>query len=163
VLSSEKSKRAVIEVFLFEQTSDPFGTDISSCSLLDFSGIRESKIEIRIDQALRRKHMAHNHGKEYQIKIVREDGIEELSGWMNTTEQVAQTMLAVHGLQGKTYWLLVRNIVCPDCSDKEQILMECPITNIPSPRYMPHDSGYLQVVESKDRYALDFSAPMHTR
>ena len=40
--------------------------------------------------------MAHNHGNEYQIRIVREDGIEELSGWMNSTEQVAQAMLAVH-------------------------------------------------------------------
>jgi hypothetical protein len=156
-----ESKRAVIEVFLFEQTSDPFGTDILSSSLLDFSGIRESKIEIRIDQALRRKHMAHNHGKEYQIRIVREHGIEELSGWMNTTEQVAQTMLAVHGLQGKTYWLLVRNIICPDCPDKEQI-MEYPIMQTPSPRCIPHDSRYLQVVEARNQYSLGFSASRHT-
>jgi len=28
--------------------------------------------------------MAHNHGNEYQIRIVREDGTEELSGWMNS-------------------------------------------------------------------------------
>jgi len=105
--------------------------------------------------------MAHNHGLEYQIRIVREDGIEELSGWMNTPEQVAQTMLAVHGLQGKTYWLLVRNIICPDCSDREQI-MEYPIMHTPSPRFIPHDSRYLQVVESRNRYALSFSASRHT-
>ena len=29
--------------------------------------------------------MAHNHGYEYQIRIVHEDGIEELSGWMNSS------------------------------------------------------------------------------
>ena len=95
--------------------------------------------------------MAHNHGNEYQIRIVREDGIEELSGWMNSAEQVAQAMLAVHRPQGKTYWLLVRNIPCPDCSDREQIL-EYPIMDVPSPRYFPHDSCYLQVVGLKNRY-----------
>ncbi len=94
--------------------------------------------------------MAHNHGNEYQIRIVHEDGTEELSGLLNSIEQ------------GKTYWLLVRNILCHDCSDKKQITMECPITNIPSPRYMPHDSGYLQIVESRDRYSLGFSASRHT-
>ena len=36
--------------------------------------------------------MAHNHGNEYQIRIVHEDGTEELSGLMNSTEQVAQAM-----------------------------------------------------------------------
>jgi hypothetical protein len=101
--------------------------------------------------------MAHNHGNEYQIRIVREDGIKELSGWMNSTEQVIQTMLAVHRPQGKSYWLMVRNILCPDCSDREQI-MECPIMHAPSPRYIPHDSRYLQVAESRNRCTLDFSA-----
>jgi hypothetical protein len=104
--------------------------------------------------------MAHNHGNEYRIKIVREDGIEELSGWMNSTEQVAQTMLAVHRPEGKTYWLQVRNILCPSCSDREQIL-ECPIMQVPSPRYIPHDSRYLRVVESRNRYALNISASGH--
>ena len=33
--------------------------------------------------------MAHNHGKEYQIRVVHEDGTEELSGWMESEEQVA--------------------------------------------------------------------------
>ena len=52
--------------------------------------------------------MVHNHGNEYQIRTVREDGIEELSGWMNSREQIAQAMLAVRRPQGRTYWLLVR-------------------------------------------------------
>ena len=105
--------------------------------------------------------MAHNHGYDYRIRIVREDGVEELSGWMNSTEQVAQAMLAVHKSQGKTYWLLVRNILCPDCSDKEQIL-EYPIMDMPSARCIPHDSRYLQVVESKNRYAQGFTTSWHT-
>jgi hypothetical protein len=27
--------------------------------------------------------MAHNHGSEYQVRIVHEDGTEKLSGWLN--------------------------------------------------------------------------------
>ena len=104
--------------------------------------------------------MAHNHGYEYQIRIVLEDGIEELSAWMNSAEQVAQAMIAIHKPRGGTCWLLVRNIICPNCSDGEQIL-EYPIMDVPSPRCIPHDSRYLQVVESKNRYALGFSASIH--
>jgi hypothetical protein len=32
--------------------------------------------------------MAHSHGNEYQVKIVREDATEELGGWMNSEAQV---------------------------------------------------------------------------
>ena len=105
--------------------------------------------------------MAHNHGNEYQIRIVRKDGIEELSGWMNSAEEVAHTMLAVHGPQGKTYWLLVRKILCPNCSDRAQI-MEYPLMHLPSPRCIPHDSRYLQAVESRNQCALAFSASRHS-
>ena len=35
-----ESKRVVTEVFFFEQTADPFGTDSSSLNLLDFLRIR---------------------------------------------------------------------------------------------------------------------------
>ena len=105
--------------------------------------------------------MAHNHGNEYQIRIVREDGIEELSGWMNSTEQVTQVMLAVHRPQGKTYWLLVRNVLCPNCLDREHGL-EYPIMDIPSPRCMPHDSHYLLVSGSRNRSDLGFSTSWHT-
>jgi len=105
--------------------------------------------------------MAHNHGYEYQIRIVHANGIEELSGWMNSTKQVAQAMLAVGRPQGKTYWLLMRNALCPNCSDRGQIL-EYPIMDIPSSRFLPHDSHYLQVVASRSRYALGFSVSRHT-
>jgi hypothetical protein len=104
--------------------------------------------------------MAHNHGNVYQIRIVRENGTEELSGWMNGTEQVAQAMILTHRPQGTACWLMVRNIICPSCSDSEQI-SEYPIMNIPSARYIPHDSRYLQVVKARDRYALGFTASRH--
>jgi hypothetical protein len=92
------------------------------------------------------KQMAHRHGIEYQIRIVREDGIEELSGWMTSKEQVAQTMLSVQRPEGKSYWLLVRKIHCPYCTDREQT-MEYPIMYVPNTRYIPRGSSYLQGVE----------------
>jgi hypothetical protein len=105
--------------------------------------------------------MAHNHGNEYQIKIIFEDGTEELSEWMNCTDQVAQAMIAGHKPQGKTCWLRVRNIICPNCSDREQVL-EYPIMDIAFSRYIPHDSRYLEVAGSRNRYALGFSALRRT-
>jgi hypothetical protein len=103
--------------------------------------------------ALRRRQMAHDHGYEYQVKIVHENGTEELGGWINSEEQVVQAMAAVHRAQDKAYWLRERNVVCPDCFNKEQtIILECPITDFPSPRYRPHDSQYLVAVGSRNRY-----------
>lgn len=93
--------------------------------------------------------MTHSHGNEYQIRIVRRDGTEELSGWMHSTEQVAQTLHLTHGLQGTTCWLLVRNIICANCSETERVL-EYPIVNMLSARYIPHDSRYLQAAESRN-------------
>ena len=73
--------------------------------------------------------MAHNHGNEYQIRIVHENGTEELCGWMNSEARFAQAMAAVHRAQGNVYWLRERNVLCPDCFDKEQqIIMECPLS-----------------------------------
>jgi hypothetical protein len=96
--------------------------------------------------------MVHNHGYEYQIKIILEDGNEELSGWMNSTDQVAQAIIVVHKLQGKTCWLLVRNITCPNCSDREHVL-EYPIMDIPSPQCIPYDSRCLRAADSRNRYS----------
>jgi hypothetical protein len=102
--------------------------------------------------------MAHNHGNEYQVKIVHTDGIEELSAWMNS--QVAQQALAAdHRRRGKAYWLRERNVLCPNCLDSEQRIVEYPLTDIPSPRCSPHDSRYLLSVGSGDRYALAFTVP----
>ena len=91
-------------------------------------------------------------GNEYQVRIVYKDGTEELSGWMNSIEQVARTIILVCKPHDTTCWLLVRNIICPNFPDREQIL-EYPVMDIPSPRYNPHDSRYLQVGESRKRYA----------
>jgi hypothetical protein len=85
---------------------------------------------------------------EYEIKSIYEDGTVELSGWMNSTDQLAHAMAAVQRSQGKTHWLLVRR--------EDQIILECPITDIPSPRYSRHDSYYLVKVRSRDRYASGF-------
>ena len=101
--------------------------------------------------------MAHKPGNEYQIRIVREDGTEELSGWNSSIEQVAQVVILARKLHGTTCWLLVRNIICPNCPEIEQIL-EYPIMDIPSPRYIPNGSRYLQVVESRDRQVLGLMA-----
>ena len=89
--------------------------------------------------------MEHNHGSEYQVKTVRRDGTEKLSGWMNK-EQVALAMAAARRLQGKAYWLQERNVLCPNCLGREQRILEYALTDIPSPRFSPHDSRYLRAV-----------------
>src|SRR5260370_5758607 len=94
----------------------------------------------------REKYMEHNHGSEYQVKTVRRDGTEELSGWMNNKEQVALAMAAARRLQGKAYWLQERNVLCPNCLDREQRILEYTLTDIPSPRCSPHASRYLRAV-----------------
>jgi len=99
--------------------------------------------------------MAHNHGSEYQVRIVHGDGTEELSGWLNSAEQVAQAIAAGRKPQGKAYWVRARNVLCTGCPDREQRIVECPLTDIPSPRYSPHDSLYLVEVGSKSRYELE--------
>jgi hypothetical protein len=99
--------------------------------------------------------MAHNHGSEYQVRIVRGDGTEELSGWLNSAEQDAQSVATDRNQQGKAYWVQARNVLCADCPDREQRIVECPLTDIPSPRYNPHDSRYLVDVGSKSRYELE--------
>jgi hypothetical protein len=72
--------------------------------------------------------MTHEHGSEYQLRIVHEDETEELSGWMNCPEDVAQTITGLRGSPTKAYWLQVRNILCLDCLHKEQKLVEFPLT-----------------------------------
>ena len=99
--------------------------------------------------------MAHNHGSEYQVRIVRGDGTEELTVWLNSAEQVAQAIASQHRPQAKAYWLLERNVFCPNCVNKGQRVMEYPLTDIPSPRCSPHDSRYLVEVGSKSWYELE--------
>lgn len=160
VFRSKKLSRVVSGVFLFEQIADPFGTDNPNFNMLNILKIWGVKMGSQFNPALGRKHMAHNNSNEYQIKIVHHDGTEELSGWMDSTEQVAEAMIMAHKPQGATFWLMVRNPINPDYSDNEQIL-EYPIMNVPSPQCMPHDSRYLELMGSKSRYSLGFSASLH--
>jgi hypothetical protein len=103
--------------------------------------------------------MAHIHGSEYQVRIIREDGAEELSGWMNGEEQLTLAMAALLRAKGRAYWLRERNVLCPDCFDQEQmIIVECPISGLPSPRFRPHDSRYLAAVGSRNRYDFEVVA-----
>jgi len=99
--------------------------------------------------------MAHDHGSEYQVRIVLEDGTEELSGWLNSEEQVAQAIAVSHRPQAKAYWLLERDVLCSTCLDRGEQVMEYPLTDIPSPRCSPHDSRYLVDMGSKSRCELD--------
>ena len=69
--------------------------------------------------------MTHEHGSEYQVRIVHEDETEELSGWMNSQEQVAHAIAALHESAGKTYWLQTRNVLCLHCLHREMTIVEC--------------------------------------
>ena len=88
--------------------------------------------------------MAHDHGNEYQVKIVHANGTEQLSGWMKSEEQIPQVMASVHMSPGKTYWLQRRNVVCPNCLDREQRILELPVTHVLSLRWQPRDSRYMR-------------------
>jgi hypothetical protein len=72
--------------------------------------------------------MTHEHGSEYQVRIVHEDGTEALSGWMNCPESVAQAITGLRGAPAKAYWLQIRNIVCFNCLDGKLTMAEFPLT-----------------------------------
>jgi hypothetical protein len=72
--------------------------------------------------------MTHEHGSEYQLRIVHEDETEELSGWMNVREDIAQTITGLRGSRAKAYWLQVRNVLCFNCLDREQKVVEFPLS-----------------------------------
>src|SRR5260370_15972207 len=114
---------------------------------------------ISITEPLNASALAHNYGNEYQVKIVHQDGTEELSGWMNSAEQVTQVMAAVHKPQGNGYWLRVRYVLG---LDREQRIVEFPVADIPSSRCSPHDSRYLEAVGSRDPWALGFTTSRRT-
>ena len=103
--------------------------------------------------------MAHTHGNEYQVRIVHEDGTEELSGWMQREEQVAPALAAIRRPHGTAYWLRVRLARCPDCLERDPGIWEYPVTGIPSARYSPHDSGYLVAAACRNRSEV----PQHRR
>jgi hypothetical protein len=96
--------------------------------------------------------MAHNHGSEYQVKVIDEDGTEALSEWIEHGN-VEQTMAALRKPQARAYWLRERNVTlatCPLCRDREAAIAEYPLTDRLSPRSSPHDSSYLVSTGTKD-------------
>ena len=68
--------------------------------------------------------MAHEHGSEYQVRIVHEDETEELSGWMNGQEEVTRAITGLRWSPDKAYWLRVRNILCSNCQHQETPVVE---------------------------------------
>jgi hypothetical protein len=78
--------------------------------------------------ALGRKRMTHDHGSEYQVRIVHEDETEELNGWMNSPEKVAQAIAGLRASPVTAYWLQIRNIVCLNCLDNKLTMVEFPLT-----------------------------------
>jgi hypothetical protein len=71
--------------------------------------------------------MTHEHGSEYQVRVVHEDETEELSGWMNCPE-VAQAITGLRGSPAQAYWLQVREILCLNCLDRELTIVEFRLT-----------------------------------
>ena len=83
--------------------------------------------------------MAHDHGNEFQVKVIHEDGTETLSEWIEQ-ESVPQTMAALRKPQARAYWLRKRNVTiaaCPLCRDRETAIDEYPLADYLSPRNSP--------------------------
>ena len=99
--------------------------------------------------------MAHNYGNEYRIRIIQENGTEELSEWMNSTEQVAQALIVAHTLRRKTCWLQVRNIFRPSSLEMGPV-SEYPIMDIPSPRCISPDPHHQQAANSNSSYSIEY-------
>ncbi len=97
--------------------------------------------------------MEHNHGNEYQVKVIHDDGTEQLSRWMNSEAQIALAIASIHRPQGAC-WLRERKVVCLDCPDREQRILEYRVVDTPSQRCHPHDSQYLLAAGYKNRYEL---------
>lgn len=96
--------------------------------------------------------MPHNHGIEYQIKVIHEDGTEVLSEWIELGN-VDQTMAALRRPEARAHWMRERNVTvvaCPLCRDKQTAIAEYPLTDCLSPRSHPHYSSYLVLTGSKD-------------
>jgi hypothetical protein len=104
--------------------------------------------------------MAHSHGSEYQVKVIHEDGTEELSEWVDQGK-ITFTMAALRKPRITAYWLRERNVAvpfCPLCLDRETEVNEYPVADSLSPRTHPHDSSYLVLMGAKDPHALPGSA-----
>jgi hypothetical protein len=96
--------------------------------------------------------MGHEHGSEYQLKIVLQDGTEDLTGWLNEEELVRAIKAA--RARAKAFWLQERILVCVDCADREPRILEYPLAVGESSRCRPHDSKYLVAAGVRNRSAV---------
>jgi hypothetical protein len=83
--------------------------------------------------------MTHEHGSEYQVRIVHEDETEKLSGWMTCPQEIAQAITGLGRRRARAYWLRVRNILCLDCRYREATIVEFPLSLIESEKTRFHD------------------------
>jgi hypothetical protein len=95
--------------------------------------------------------MAHEHGSEYQLKVILVDGKENLTEWLSE-EQLTAAMSVAQRRKGTTCWLRVRKVVCVQCAGSEQAsISEFPVTQTGSSRNLPHDSKYLMAAGVRNR------------
>jgi hypothetical protein len=94
--------------------------------------------------------MAHYHDPEFQIRIIHDNGSEELTVWMTGEEELTRAIARISTGHYKAYWLRKRNVLCPECAeDQEQtIIVECPIATTPSARYRPKSARHTRAVGS---------------
>lgn len=86
----------------------------------------------------------HNHGREYQLKVIHQDGTESLSDWIER-ECIASAMAALRKPQASAFWLRERNIAvatCPLCRDRKTAISEYPLTDWLSPRSRTVESAH---------------------
>lgn len=95
--------------------------------------------------------MTHNHGSEYQIRIVHDDGTEELTAWVSSQEEILQAIAALPPARARSLWLRERNTLCPYCSQQQRVVAECLVVGVPTQRYSAHDSHHLVAMGSKNR------------
>ena len=108
--------------------------------------VRKCSLAVRVQATL---NMGHEHGSEYQLKVVLLDGKEDCSGWL-TQDELTVAMSAVPR-KGSSCWLRVRKLVCVQCADGELGVSEVPLALSGSSRNLPHDSRYLRAAGVKNR------------
>jgi hypothetical protein len=79
--------------------------------------------------------MGHEHGSEYQLRIALHNGEEDLTGWLSLEELTAT--LAVVRRKSKSVRVQERKVLCPSCPDREQKILEFPVSTQDTARYRP--------------------------
>ena len=97
-----------------------------------------------------------NHGSEYQLKCIHQDGTEELADWI-TESELARAIAGIKWGEARTYWLRKRNLSCPNCANTDREILECPVSNMSSTRYRIRDSSHIASAASKNRYSFGSS------